>query len=1312
MKKITILFAFLIAFGYSGYAQVSAYSFSQSSGTYSENTAGATAIASVLADTNLSTAQPIGFSFTYDGVAYTQFKMSSNGFISFNITGTSSVTTNDLSAANATSRPIIAPLWDDLDGRSTGSAANFELTGTAGSQVLTVEWRNWEWNWNSGTIPVISFQVKLYEATGVIEFVYRQDAGAIVTGSASIGIGSATGSGAGSYLNVTSIAAPAVSSTTSIININTKPITGQVFRFTPPTPCTGAPVAGSVAPAMQTLLVGQTPAALVGSGYTSGVSGLTFQWQESDDNGVADAWANAVGGTGVTTASYTPPAFTVTRYYRLVVTCTPSAMSANTASVVLNACGSFAVPSLEDFTTYVPGCWQEADNGDLTAGPATFGTSGWIADGFGNVGTTGAFRYEVFTTGANDWILSPLYTIPVTGYELKFDAAATQWGSINAPTTAWEADDFVEVLVSTGTANWTVLYTFNNTNVPSNTGTPTIIDLDAYAGMDVRFAFRAFEGATNGSADIDFSVDNFEIRMTPACIAPTTLAVANVTATSVDLSWVDPSMTQFDFEYAIQVAGTGVPAGAGTAIADVSVIGETVDVNSNPLTANTAYEFYVRADCGAGGFSTWAGPFNFTTLCVNFVAPWTYDVETAATTTNSSVADCWNSSPSVTTASYRWDVDGAGSTPSANTGPSGAYSGNNYYYTEATSGATGAIAYLTPTSIDVTTLTTPYLKFYYHMYGATIGTLEVETYDGAVWTSIWSLSGQQQTAGADAWLSAGIDVSTYAVANVVTFRFKATKGTSFTGDISLDNISVIEAPTCIAPTTLAATNITAGSVDLSWVDPSGTQFDFEYAIQAAGTGVPAGAGTAITATSVIGETVDVNTNPLTGNTAYEFYVRADCGGGSFSTWVGPINFSTSIEVICGTPVNTTYCYDDNDATTWVFTSNDGSPLRITFNAGLIESCCDDVLIYDGISNAGTLLYQGNNGGNLTGLTFYSTSDSIYIEIDSDGTVSCVGGSASASTWDFTVVCATCVNPTATYTIVPDCASSQFSINVDVTTLGTATSLSISDGVTTLPMITATGIQTFGPYANGVSTSITLTNEQDASCFISSGVLASTCPPANDVCATPTVLTPGGVFTDNPVVGTNVGTTDSAETTSACGIYSGGDVWYQVTVPASGNITIETATNGTTFDTVLAVFSGTCGSLTEVDCSDDATGGVYSLVSLTAMTPGEVLLVNVFEYGNNNFGTFQVSAYDASLSSNSFDTNAFLAYPNPVKDVLNLEYNSEISSVRVMNLLGQEVISRNINANATQVDMSQLSAGAYIVNVIVGDAVKTIKVVKQ
>ena len=70
-------------------------------------------------------------------------------------------------------------------------------------------------------------------------------------------------------------------------------------------------------------------------------------------------------------------------------------------------------------------------------------------------------------------------------------------------------------------------------------------------------------------------------------------------------------------------------------------------------------------------------------------------------------------------------------------------------------------------------------------------------------------------------------------------------------------------------------------------------------------------------------------------------------------------------------------------------------------------------------------------------------------------------------------------------------------DVDVTSLGSATSISITDGTSTLAMVTTTGIQTFGPYADGVSVTIDIANEQDASCSISSSALVSGCPPAND-----------------------------------------------------------------------------------------------------------------------------------------------------------------------------------------------------------------------
>ena len=70
------------------------------------------------------------------------------------------------------------------------------------------------------------------------------------------------------------------------------------------------------------------------------------------------------------------------------------------------------------------------------------------------------------------------------------------------------------------------------------------------------------------------------------------------------------------------------------------------------------------------------------------------------------------------------------------------------------------------------------------------------------------------------------------------------------------------------------------------------------------------------------------------------------------------------------------------------------------------------------------------------------------------------------------------------------------------------------------------------------------------------------------------------------------------------------------------------------------------------------------------------------------------------------------YPNPVKDVLNLSYKTAISNVKVINLLGQEVVNAKANTNDVQVDMSALNAGVYIVNVTVDDTVHSIKVIKE
>ncbi|MDG1334229.1 MAG: T9SS type A sorting domain-containing protein [Crocinitomicaceae bacterium] len=108
-------------------------------------------------------------------------------------------------------------------------------------------------------------------------------------------------------------------------------------------------------------------------------------------------------------------------------------------------------------------------------------------------------------------------------------------------------------------------------------------------------------------------------------------------------------------------------------------------------------------------------------------------------------------------------------------------------------------------------------------------------------------------------------------------------------------------------------------------------------------------------------------------------------------------------------------------------------------------------------------------------------------------------------------------------------------------------------------------------------------------------------------------------------GTNATATASAGVPApGCASYSGGDVWYQVTVPAGGALTVETAT-GVITDGGMAIYSGACSGLTLIECDDDDGPGAMSLITLTGQTPGAVLYVRVWEYGNNNNGTFSICA---------------------------------------------------------------------------------------
>ncbi len=192
----------------------------------------------------------------------------------------------------------------------------------------------------------------------------------------------------------------------------------------------------------------------------------------------------------------------------------------------------------------------------------------------------------------------------------------------------------------------------------------------------------------------------------------------------------------------------------------------------------------------------------------------------------------------------------------------------------------------------------------------------------------------------------------------------------------------------------------------------------------------------------------------------------------------------------------------------------------------------------------------------------------------------------------------------------------------------------------------------------------------------------------------------------------------------------------------------TVTPGMTYD--IALQGNTAGTYENffsvyfdwnMDSNFDGADEVYQIGSLTGSTgedsnivTGEILVpadamvgvvrMRVVKYYDefspnacpdaNDFSFGQVEDYSITvgeLGAESFDKANFSYYPNPVANVLNMNYSNDISSVEIYSLQGQRVITQKIGSNAGQVDVSGLASGTYVVKVISADTVNTIKIVK-
>ncbi|AEH01064.1 fibronectin type III domain-containing protein [Lacinutrix sp. 5H-3-7-4] len=844
-------------------------------------------------------------------------------------------------------------------------------------------------------------------------------------------------------------------------------------------------------------------------------------------------------------------------------------------------CTTFVAPYTEGFENGgdIPLCWTMdggedwqfdndpgfnhiGDNGTITGTTATNDYFAWV-DSSGDDGPT------TLTTPLVD--VSTLATPALSFYELSDNED--------------NDNSQLDVEVWDGAA-WNLMATYNTNTNGWEEKTINLSTLTITGDVQARFIFSE---TSTGFYD-DIAIDDVTFDELPSCVNPGNLAVDSATDTTATLSWM-VNGTETAWEVAVQAPGTGIPTGAGMAAT-------TNPYTATGLTAATTYEYYVRANCGTE-FSDWIGPLEFDTECTTFIAPYTEGFENGGI-----IPLCWTMSGGE---DWQFDND-PGFNHIGNDGTiTGSTATNDYFAWVDSSGDDGPVVLTTPL-IDVSTLTTPALSFYElsDNEGNDNSQLDVEVWDGAAWNPMGTYN--TNTSG---WELKIIDISTLTITGDVQARFTFSEtSTGFYDDIAIDDVTFDELPACVIPGGISIANITGTTADISWM-AGGGETSWEYVIQVANTGEPTGAGTASTTTTV-------NATNLNFQTDYEVYVRSNCGVDGFSDWAGPVTFSTTVQlnfsVDCTVgPENLNYCYENNDTNVFTFTSTDGSPLNFIINSGNVESCCDELIVYD---TDGTELFNDTNGGNLGGLSFQSTGDTISFTIASDGSVDCQG-STTINPLDITVACATCINPTANFGVVDDCANGdQFLVNVDITSLGDATSVEIEDNQGNPPVsVSATGITQFGPYPFNIDVIFTVSNEQDVNCVITSeAIQLNACPPANDDCSNATVAVVNDSFLcEMSTPGTLQEASPSGVANPSCGGDPDDDVWFQFEATSEYQlIALANIQGSPTTNIDHAVYEGSCGALTEISC----TSGFTLLSSVTPqLTIGNTYYIRIFTNGS-------------------------------------------------------------------------------------------------
>ena len=969
---------------------------------------------------------------------------------------------------------------------------------------------------------------------------------------------------------------------------------------------------------------------------------------------------------------------------------------------VTTPCPVFDVPFYEDYAIFIPNCWTRR-GGTFVNGQVEFSNSNsswWIADGFGNVGFSGAVRLEYWLTYHNDWIISPSIDLGTSGnHRLEFDIAMTDDNSTSAAN--FGSDDTLFLYISTdGGLTWNqndTLAVWYAGREPSTTGDFISIDLSAYSG-EVRFGY--YGKSTASGSDFNVYIDNFEI---PSCPRPFDVVLDTLTATSTVISW-DPMASNTFIEYGL----AGFTQGNGT-----TLYSDSSEILINGLTPIMDYEFYLIDSCGLGDISRWNGPFSFSTPCPDYVPTYTEDFATF-------LPQCWEKYAGILSATtstltnpgaFGWTSDGF-----ANNGFSGSARMNivgsnihEWLVSPTIDLGTGSTGYQVSFDVAMTDWAGSSIEI---MGNDDTLALIISTDNGLTWNTsnilkTWTHLDPPSNTG-DFEL---IELNSYS--GLVKFGFYT--GTTIQGNnvnVYIDNFVVDTIPACQQPLNIDIVNLSDTSAEFSWTAGAPSSI-IEYGPP----GYAPGTGTQMTTTGSTGIV-----NGLMPNTTYDFYLLDSCGTGAASLWAGPILINTNCQVIVPTYLET---FDTYLPDCWSEFSGALGTNNVTITNPFSSNWNEDGFANMGSAGAARMyIYTPGNGtpvyewlvspsidlGNgstdyllefdvaMTDLLFSNTAD-----LDPDDTLALLISTDDGTTWS------------------PNNILQTWKDGVEPSNTGDHIVINLSG---------YTGIVKFGFYATstvgGAGANVYIDSFELSICYPSFDSISEViCGPYTSPSGL--IYNTSGIYSDtisntmgcdsiitidltvNHFSDSTISETRCFSYTSDAGnVYTNSGIHTEVFTNTDGcDSTLTLNLTIVDIDLTVTVFNGA-----ELLANESQAGATYQWLDCNngnAPIPGETSAT--FTPVNNGVYACEITKDSCvgitdctpitSVGIEAVTPGYFAIFPNPSQGqvTISLSVLPKQARVTISTVAGQQVLEQSLNAINTQLDLSKLAPGTYTIQLV-------------